>query len=59
MNIFRRKLERLLLKPIPVFCLHHVSVELDVLSMNVCDWMLIEEFKSRVLQMRQDGVDLI
>lgn len=47
------------LRPIRVFCLHHVCAEFDAESMNACDWMEIGEFKEKVQTMRQDGVEFI
>lgn len=50
---------QLRLQPIRVFCLHHVCAEFDADSMNECDWMPIEEFKSKVMAMQRDGVEFI
>ena len=50
---------KLRLKPIQVFCLHHVCVEFDASSMNECDWMQIDEFKNKIQLFRQDGVEFI
>ena len=47
------------LRPIRVFCLHHVCEKFDAESMNECDWMQIDEFKSKVIAMLQDGVEFI
>lgn len=44
---------------IRVYCLHHVCAEFDAESMNACDWMQIDEFKSKVLAMQQDGIEFI
>lgn len=51
-----RKLTKLRLQPIRVFCFHHVCERFDADSMNACDWMQIDEFKSRVQAMRNEGV---
>lgn len=59
MNKIRRKLMHLRLQPIRVYCLHHVCVEYDAESMNVCDWMQMDEFKAKILAMRQSGVEFI
>ena len=59
MNIIakiQRKLMKLRLRPIRVFCLHHVCEKFDADSMNACDWMQIDEFKSRVQTIRNEGV---
>lgn len=47
------------LQPIHVYCLHHVSEVYDEESMNREDWMQIDEFKSKVLALQKDGVELI
>ncbi len=62
MNIIakiQRKLMKLRLHPIRVFCLHHVCAEFDAESMNACDWMQIDEFKSKVMTLQQNGVEFI
>ena len=58
-NKIRRKLIKLRLQPIRVFCLHHVCKTYDAESMNKGDWMLIDEFKRKVLAMHQDGVEFV
>lgn len=50
---------KLRLQPIRVYCLHHVCATFDAESMNDCDWMHIEEFKSRVQSLQNDGVEII
>lgn len=50
---------KLCLQPIRVFCLHHVCEMFDADYMNACDWMQIDEFKSKVLALQQDGVEFI
>ena len=55
----KRKWMKLRLQPIRVFCLHHVCKAFDAESMNKGDWMQIDEFKTKVLAMRQDGVEFI
>ncbi len=50
---------KLCLQPIRVFCLHHVCKTFDAESMNQGDWMQIDEFKSKVLALQQDGVEFI
>lgn len=55
----RRKLIKLRLQAIRVYCLHHVCAEFDAESMNAGDWMQIDEFKRKVLALRQDGVEFI
>lgn len=55
----RHKLTKLRLQPIRVFCMHHVSKAYDEKQMHECDWMQIDEFKSKVIAMQQDGVKFI
>lgn len=55
----KRKWMKLRLQPIRVFCLHHVCVEFDPESMNACDWMNVDEFKTKVQAMQQAGVEFI
>lgn len=47
------------LQPIHVFCLHHICAEFDAESMNSCDWMSIDEFKKKIIAMRQSGIAFI
>lgn len=58
-NKIWRKWMKLRLQPIRVYCLHHVSATFDAESMNEGDWMQIDEFKSKVMAMQQDGVEFI
>lgn len=58
-NKIKRKMMKLRLQPIRVFCLHHVCAEFDAESMNRGDWMQIDEFKSKVQAMQQNGVEFI
>lgn len=55
----KRKLKKLRLLPIRVYCLHHVCAEFDAESMNACDWTQIDEFKTKVLALQKDGVEFI
>ena len=50
---------KLRLQPIRVYCLHHVCATFDAESMNVCDWMQIDEYKRQVLAMHNEGVEYI
>lgn len=54
-----RKWMKLRLQPIRVYCLHHVSESYEPLTMWECDWMQMDEFKQKVLLMREDGVEFI
>lgn len=61
-GIYRKLLNRwkkLRLQPIRVFCLHHISQTYDAESMNVGDWMQIDEFKNKVFSMQEGGVEFI
>ena len=55
----KRRWTKLWFRPIRVYCLHHVCEKFDAESMNECDWMQIDEFKSKVIAMLQDGVEFI
>lgn len=50
---------KLRLRPIHVYCLHHVSRTFDADRMHVCDWMKIESFKVKVTNMQKMGVEFI
>ena len=54
-----RRLQHIRLQPIRVYCMHHVCADFDAESMNECDWMQIDKFKSKVIAMQQDGVEFI
>ena len=55
----KRKWMKLRLRPIHVYCMHHVCAEFDEERMNKGDWMNIEEFKQKIAAMQQDGVVFI
>lgn len=55
----KRKWMKLRLQPVRVYCLHHVCAKFDAESMNACDWMQIDEFKTNVIAMQQKGVEFI
>jgi len=55
----RNRWKKFRLQPLRVFCLHHVSAIYVPESMNRGDWMQIDEFKSKVLSLQQDGVEFI
>lgn len=58
-DIIHRKLLRLLLQPIRVLCIHHVSEEYNPLTMWKCDWTQIEQFKRNVQYLKTSGVEFI
>lgn len=55
----RRKLMKLRLQPIRVFCLHHVCAEFDAETMVACDWMQIDEFKQKIVALQKNGIEII
>lgn len=55
----KRRLMKMRLQPIRVYCLHHVCAMFDAESMNCGDWMKIDEFKAKINAIRQDGVEFI
>ena len=62
MNVFvkiRRKLKKLFLQPIRVFCLHHVCEIYDSESMYPCDWMELVKFKQKINALRVQGCHFI
>lgn len=57
MNIIakiQRKLMKLRLQPIRVFCFHQVSETFDPVSMWECDWMSTIDFKVKINNLRKD-----
>ena len=54
-----KKLLHLRLRPIRVFCLHHVCASYDASYMYKCDWMQIDEFRRTVHNMQNKGVVFI
>lgn len=50
---------KLRLKPIHVYCLHHVCEHFDAESMHDGDWMALGDFKQKVLAMQHSGVEFI
>lgn len=62
MNLFakiRRKLVKLRLQPIRVFCFHHVSDEYDPLTMWECDWTRTELLKRNIQNLKEQGYTFI
>ena len=55
----KRKLMKLRLQPIRVYCLHHVCAAFESESMNPGDWMSITAFKIKVTNMQKMGVEFI
>lgn len=57
--IISRKWMKIRLQPIRVFCFHHVCAQFDAETMVACDWMQIDEFKKKIIAMRQSGIEFI
>ena len=55
----RRKLMKLRLQPIRVYCLHHVCKYFDADSMYPCDWLDIEIFKNKIKDLQLQGYQFI
>ena len=51
--------KKIRLQPIHVFCFHHVAAVFDASSMNKGDWMSADKFKSKVMEMKQNGIEFI
>ena len=56
---FKNNFTKIKLKPITVFCLHHISDSFDSSHMNPSDWMSLEEFKKKVMQLQNEGIQFI
>ena len=55
----RNRFKKLRLQPIRIFDMHHVTAAYDAESMNRGDWMQIDEFKQKLIAMRDNGVKFI
>lgn len=55
----KRKITHLRLKPIRVYCLHHVSNVFDGSFMHEEDWVSMERFQAIINGMRGNGVEFI
>lgn len=55
----RRRLLKLRLQPIRVFCMHHVSDVYDPLTMWECDWVNTDTLKQWIDDMRRNGYQFI
>lgn len=49
----RKRWTRLWIKPVRVFCFHQVSDVFDSDTMKECDWMQTEDFKKKILAIKQ------
>lgn len=54
-----RKLQKLRLQPIRVFCIHHISDSFDESTMYKVDWMQTDAFIQEVRQLRDAGYTFI
>lgn len=54
-----RSFIRLRLRPIRVYCLHHVTQAFDADSMQLCDWMSMSDFKQKIADARNSGVEFV
>lgn len=54
-----RKWMKLRLRPIRVFCLHHVCEQFDADAMYACDWMALDEFKRKINALHDQGYEFI
>lgn len=54
-----RKLMKMRLQPIRVFCLHHVCEQFDADVMHPCDWMALNDFKQKINALRNQRYQFI
>lgn len=54
-----RKVIKMHLQPIRIFCLHHVCEQFDADSMCSCDWMALSEFKQKINALCRQGYQFI
>lgn len=55
----KRKWIKIRLRPIRVFCLHHVCKHFDAESMNPCDWLELTVFQAKINDLRNQGYKFI
>lgn len=58
-NKICRKWMKIRLQPIRVFCLHHICEHFDSDAMYACDWMALDEFKQKIISLRNQGYQFI
>ena len=58
-NKICRKWMKICLQPIRVFCLHHVCKQFDADTMYPCDWMALDEFKQKIIDLQKQGYQFI
>ena len=54
-----RKLMKMRLQPIRMFCLHHVCEQFETDAMNAGDWMALDEFKQKINALRSQGYQFV
>ena len=54
-----RKVSHLIIQPIRVYCVHQVSDKFEPDTMWECAWMQTDEFKQKILRIREEGVSFI
>lgn len=59
LNRIHRKWMKLRLQPIRVFCLHHVCKQFDADTIYPCDWMALDEFKQKIIDLQKQGYQFI
>lgn len=53
MSSFRKRLQHLALRPIRVFLFHQVGETYDASVCNRCDWIQIDDFKTKLLNLKR------
>ena len=59
MRKIQRKWMKIRLKPIRVFCFHHVSSEFDLQTMWECDWVNMDVLKRAIIRLQTQGYEFI
>lgn len=55
-DITFRRLQKILIQPIRVYCVHHICKQFESDWMYECDWMPMEQFQRKVLELKKSGV---
>jgi peptidoglycan/xylan/chitin deacetylase (PgdA/CDA1 family) len=58
-NKIKQRLIHWRIRPIRIFCLHHVCEKFDIDSMYLCDWLSVNDFKKKIENLRNDGYQFI
>ena len=59
LHTIKRKWMKIRLQPIRVYCMHHVCKMFDAETMVEYDWIQIDEFKSKIQSLKQEGIEFI